>query len=197
VLRLQIFLNGLSRSVFNMDRTINLTLLVTLCCFLTSAFIFNWPPNDPNSHASSFLPEKNSTFSNSSTSSIESSPITTIIVPNEGSKLTTNSNSDNIVTSVTGQGAHQTNPLLFVNTSSGILKNQSGLASSDNSLKTNVRSEDTNNNTLPDSQQRGQYLTDNNGIHYYNIDNCSETKGSSGIGEMSECEDAAKEMSQE
>ncbi len=178
-----------------MNRTINLTLLVTLCCFLTSAFIFSWPPNDPNSHASSFLPEKNSTFSNSSTSSFESNPITTIIIPNEGSNLITNSNSDN--NNVTGQSAHQTNPLSSINTSSSLVKNQSDFASSSDTLKRNVSSEGTNNDTLSDSQQRGKYLTDNNGIHYYNINNCSEKKGSSGIGEMSECEDAAKEMSEE
>ena len=195
MLKLQIFLNGLSRSVFNMNRTINLTLLVTLCCFLTSAFIFNWPPNDPNSHASSFLPEKNSTFSNSSTSSVESNPITTIIIPNEGSNLITNSNSNN--NNVTGQSTHQTNPLPSINTSSSLVKNQSDFASSAVTLEGNASSEGKNNDTLSDSQQRGKYLTDNNGIHYYNINNCSEKKGSSGIGDMSECEDAAKEMSEE
>ena len=194
MLKLQIFLNGLSRSVFNMNRTINLTLLVTLCCFLTSAFIFNWPPNDPNSHASSFLPDKNSTFSNSSTSSVESNPITTIIIPNEGSNLITNSNGNN---NVTGQGTHQINPLPSINTSSSLVKNQSDFVSPDDTLKRNVSSEGKNNDTLSDSQQRGKYLTDNNGIHYYNINNCSEKKGSSSIGEMSECEDAAKEMSEE
>ena len=77
------------------------------------------------------------------------------------------------------------------------MKNQSDLASSDDTLKANVSSEGTNNDTLSDSQQRGKYLTDDNGIHYYNINNCSEKKGSSGIGNMSECEDAAKEMSEE
>ena len=195
MLKLQIFLNGLSRSVFNMDKTINLTLLLTLCCFLTSAFIFNWPPNDPNSHASFFLPEKDSTFSNSSTSSFESNPITTIIIPNEGSNLLTNSNSNN--NNVTGQGTHQINPLPSINTSSSLVKNQSDFASSDNTLKGNDSGEGKINDTLSDSQQKGKYLTDNNGIHYYNINNCSEKKGSSGIGEMSECEDAAKEMSEE
>ena len=195
MLKLQIFLNGLSRSVFNMNRTINLTLLVTLCCFLTSAFIFNWPPNDPNSHASSFLPEKSSTFSNSSTSSVESNPITTIIIPNEGSNLLTSSNSNN--NNVTGENTHQINPLPSINTSSSLVKNQSDFDSSSDTLKRNVSGEGKNNDTLSDSQQKGKYLTDNNGIHYYNINNCSEKKGSSGIGEMSECEDAAKEMSEE
>ena len=64
------------------------------------------PPDDPTSHASSFLPEKNSTFSNSSASSFESNPITTIIIPNKGSSLIANSNSDN-VNNVTGQSAHK------------------------------------------------------------------------------------------
>jgi hypothetical protein len=178
-----------------MNRSINLTLLVTLCCFLTSAFIINWPPNDPTSHASSFLAEKNSTFSNSSASSFESNPITTFIIPNQGSNLITNSNSNDI--NVTGQSAHQTNTLSSINTSSSLVKNQSDFVSSDDTLKGNDSSEGKNNDTLSDSQQRGKYLTDNNGIHYYNINNCSEKKGSSGIGKMSECEDAVKEMSEE
>ena len=54
-----------------------------------------------------------------------------------------------------------------------------------------------NNNTLSDPQQRGKYLVDDNGVHYYNINNCSEKKGSSGIGNMSECEDVEKEMSED
>ncbi len=138
-----------------MNRSINLTLLVTLCCFLSSAFI----------------------------------------IPNQGSNLITNSNSND--NNVTGQSAHQTNTLSSINTSSSLVKNQSDFVSSDDTLKGNDSSEGKNNDTLSDSQQRGKYLTDNNGIHYYNINNCSEKKGSSGIGEMSECEDAAKEMSEE
>ncbi|MBA2268879.1 MAG: hypothetical protein H0W19_11195, partial [Nitrosopumilus sp.] len=61
----------------------------------------------------------------------------------------------------------------------------------------NFSNDVSNNNILSDSQQRGQYLIDNNGIHYYNINNCSEKKWSSGIGDMSECEDAEKEMSED
>ena len=178
-----------------MNRSINLPLLVSLCCFVTLSFIINWPPDDPTSHASSILPEKNSTFSNSSTSSFESNPITTIIIPNEDSSLIANSNNDN--TNVNEQSAPQSNSLSSIDQRSGLVENQSDLASSNDTLKVNVSSEVTNNDTLSDSQQRGKYLTDDNGIHYYNINNCSEKKGSSGIGNMSECEDAAKEMSEE
>ena len=161
-----------------------------------SFYPLHWSPDVPTSHASSFLPEKNSTFSNSSTSGFESNPITTIIIPNEDSSLTANSSSNN-VTNITGQSAPQSNSSSSINTSSGLVKNQSDLASSNDTLKTNVSRSVTNNDTLSDSQQRGKYLTDDNGIHYYNINNCSEKKGSSGIGDMSECEDAAKEMREE
>jgi len=45
--------------------------------------------------------------------------------------------------------------------------------------------------------QRGEYKVDDNGVHYYNINNCSLVKGSSGIGDLSECEDAEREIQQE
>lgn len=50
------------------------------------------------------------------------------------------------------------------------------------------------NSNQTDNLQRGEYKVDENGIHYYNINNCSEVKGSSGIGDLSECEDAEKQM---
>ena len=178
-----------------MKRTINFALLLSLCCFVTSVFVINWSPDDPTSYASSFLPEKNSTASNSSANSIESNPITTIIIPTKGSSLASNSTGNN-VPNLTESSAPHSNSSSSFDTSSGV-KNQSDLVSSDDTLKANVSNEVTNNDTISDSQQRGKYLTDDNGIHFYNINNCSEKKGSSGIGNLSECEDAAKEMSQE
>jgi hypothetical protein len=160
--------------VYCMSRPKNLALLVIICCFLTSAFIPYLSLDVPTSQASpppSFVPERNSTFSNSSTSDFESDPITTIIVPNEESSSTRNSSSNN-VTNLTTQSNNDT-------------------------LNTNVNRDVTNNDNLSDPQQRGKYLVDDNGIHYYNINNCSEKKGSSGIGDMSECEDAEKEMREE
>ncbi|CAN5724163.1 hypothetical protein BH23THE1_BH23THE1_26070 [soil metagenome] len=155
-----------------MNISMNLTLLVTLCCLLTSSFIIHLSLDVSTSHASSspspLLPEKNSTLSNSSASNFESDPITTIIIPNEDSNSSPNSSSNN-VTNLAAQSDNIT-------------------------LDTNVSSDVTNNAASSDSQQRGEYLVDDNGIHYYNIDNCSEKKGSSGIGDMSECEDAEREM---
>ncbi len=163
---------------YSMNRPMNLAILVTLCCLLTSAFIIylslavsTSQASPPPPSSSSFLPEKNSTFSNSSASNFESDPITTIIVLNEDSSSSPNSSSNNVTN----------------------LATQSGNIT----LDTNVKSDVTNNGTSLDPQQRGKYLVDDNGIHYYNISNCSEKKGSSGIGDMSECEDAEKEMSEE
>jgi uncharacterized membrane protein YdfJ with MMPL/SSD domain len=158
--------------VHSMIRPMNLTLLVTLYCLLTSAFIMYLSLDVSTSHASSsssFLPEKNSTLSNSSASDFENGPITIIISPNEDSSSSPNSSSNN----VTNLAAQSDNITIDTNNSSDV----------------------TNNETSSDSQQRGEYLVDDNGIHYYNIDNCSEKKGSSGIGDMSECEDAEREMS--
>ena len=179
-----------------MNKSINLALLVSLGCFVASAFIIIWSPDIQSSSASSFVPEKNSTLSNSSVSSFESNPVTTIIIPNENSRLNENSSSSENVTNVPMQSVPLLNSLSFTNTSTGV-EDESDLDSSNEIIKANVSSEITNNDTISDFQQRGEYLTDNNGIHYYNINNCSEKKGSSGIGDMSECEDAAKEMSEE
>ena len=179
-----------------MNRSINLALLVSLCCFVASAFIIIWSSDIQSSSASSFVPEKNSTLSNSSASSFESTPVTTIIIPNDNSRLNANSSSSKNVTNVPMQSVPLLNSLSFTNTSTGV-EDESDLDSSNETIKANVSSEITNNDTISDFQQRGEYLTDNNGIHYYNINNCSEKKGSSGIGDMSECEDAAKEMSEE
>ena len=57
----------------------------------------------------------------------------------------------------------------------------------------NTSSNLNHNNEL----QRGDNKVDHNGIHFYNINNCSMAKGSSGIGNLSECEDAEKEMREE
>ena len=58
---------------------------------------------------------------------------------------------------------------------------------SDNSKKT------TNTN----SEQRGENKVDKSGRHYYDVNNCSNKKGSSGIGDLSECEAAQRETRQE
>jgi hypothetical protein len=157
-----------------MNNSINLGLFVTLGLFVMSVLSINGMPNVSTSHASSIEPEKNSTFSNSSVSDFESNPVTTIIIPNEESNFAS-----------------------FNGTIIGSVGNPTNLTHSNDTSNENVSTDATENDTLSDPQQRGKYLTDDNGIHYYNINNCSEKKGSSGIGDLSECEDAAKEMSEE
>jgi hypothetical protein len=50
-----------------------------------------------------------------------------------------------------------------------------------------------NNNNGGADQQRGEFEVDKNGKHYYDINNCSNKKGSSGLGKLSECQDAQRE----
>ena len=159
-----------------MNKSITLKLIVTLCCCVTLVFIINTSLNDLSSHASPVTPEKNSTFSNSSGIDFNDFPVTTIIIPNEGSNVTQQSSSNINDTRFAMQG---------------------DIDSIDDTQNSNGTTIVSNNNTISDSQQRGKYLVDDNGIHYYNINNCSEKKGSSGIGNMSECEDAEKEMSED
>jgi hypothetical protein len=164
-----------------MNRSIGLKLIVTLCCsFVPLVFIINASLNVLDSHASPVTPEKNSTFSNSSETGSNDIPVTTIIIPTEGSNVTKQSSSSS---------SNNNNDTNFAT--------QSNIDTSNDSQNIIVSSIVPNNDTISDPQQRGKYLVDDNGVHYYNINNCSEKKGSSGIGDMSECEDAEKEMSED
>jgi len=156
----------------------------------------NWSLDVSNSHATSFSPEKNSTISNSSASDFEDNPVTTIIIPNDGSNLTKNPDS-NKGTNSNVQSDIEQNSSSSVVAGSDKVTIPTETVSTNDTQSQNVSNDVSTNNTLSDSQQRGQYLTDDNGIHYYNINNCSEKKGSSGIGDMSECEDAEKEISED
>ena len=158
-----------------MNKSISLKLIVTLCCFVALVFFINTSLNDLDSHASPAIPENNSTFSNSSKTDLKDIPVTTIIIPNEGTNITQDSSN---------------------NSNSGFAA-QSNIDKINDTQNSNASTIFINNTNLSDSQQRGQYLVDDNGVHYYNINNCSEKKGSSGIGDMSECEDVEKEMSED
>ncbi len=161
-----------------MNISISLRLIVILCCFVTLVLIINSSLNVLDSHASSVTPEKNSTFSNSSEADINDIPVTTIIIPNKDSNVTQQSSSSN-------------------NNNDTRMEAQSDIDLINNNQNSNVSNIVSNNNTISDPQQRGKYLVDDNGVHYYNINNCNEKKGSSGIGNMSECEDVEKEMSED
>ena len=87
---------------------------------------------------------------------------------------------------------------------SSIVNNGSGLVVPlpDTGTATPVKSSDNNNNsgkktTDTDSEQRGKYKVDKGGKHYYDVHNCSNKKGSSGIGDLSECQQAEKETKEE
>jgi hypothetical protein len=152
---------------------------VTLSCFVTLVLIINSSLNILDSHGSSVTPEKNSIFSNSSETYFNDIPITTIIIPNKDSNVTQQSSSSN-------NNNNDTNFAL-----------QDDIGTINDTQNSNDTYIVPNNNTLSDPHQRGKYLVDDNGVHYYNINNCSEKKGSSGIGNMSECEDVEKEMSED
>jgi hypothetical protein len=161
-----------------MNKSISFRLIVILCCFVTLVVIINSSLNVLDSHASSVTPEKNSTFSNSSEPDINDIPVTTIIIPNKDSNVTQQFNSSN-------------------NNNDTMMEAQGDVDLINDIQNSNVSNIASNNNTISDPQQRGKYLVDDNGVHYYNINNCSEKKGSSGIGNMSECEDVEKEMSED
>ncbi|GKS61955.1 hypothetical protein YTPLAS21_14130 [Candidatus Nitrosocosmicus sp.] len=141
--------------------------------------------------------EGNSTFSNSTQG--ENQVVSkVIVVPNPNSISDSNldesalSNANNNNESDLSTTFNQTkNPSLQNNNDSGLESQES----------TNPQQNNNNNNTNTSSSQnpmqRGEYKVDDNGVHYYNINNCSLVKGSSGIGDLSECEDAEREIQQE
>lgn len=139
----------------------------------------------PNS--STTVTEGNSTFQNSSADvdGVNKDPLdvaTVTIIPNPDSD--DNESSGNVQNTSSSQNSNQSDLL----TSNNIDDNKSQQSSS---------SSISNNTSTLNEMQRGEYLVDENGVHYYNINNCSLVPGSSGIGNLSECEDAEREIQEE
>jgi len=137
-----------------------------------------------SSNTSNVVAEGNSTYSNS-TQGVEQGVSKVIVIPNPNPASPPALSNDSIITS---------------NTKNDLQNNESSLVSQDaiNTFQSS-NSNNSNNSNLSNQNeiQRGEYKVDNNGIHYYNINNCSLVKGSSGIGDLSECEDAEREIQEE
>lgn len=164
--------------------TVGLFFLVTISSMLSANIL----QNSVNASVANLIAEKNSTFSDPKSNTANDGVGMTFVIPN----TPVNNNS-----TVATPNATST-PL----TKNGISIQQSNENNETPSKKDDSTSKPISkatNNTSSDStqvnkMQRGEYKVDENGIHYYNINNCSEVKGSSGIGDLSECEDAAKQM---
>lgn len=136
--------------------------------------VFASPISTSSSNTTNIVTEGNSTFSNS-TPGDNQDISRVIIIPNPVPSTSSN------------------NSIVNNNTKPDLQNNVSDLNFQDtiNPQKNN------SNSTTQKELQRGEYKVDNNGIHYYNINNCSLVKGSSGIGNLSECEDAEREIQEE
>jgi hypothetical protein len=138
-----------------------------------------------SSNTSNVVAEGNSTYSNS-TQGVEQSVSKVIVIPNPASPPALSN--DSIITN---------------NTKNDLQNNESSIVSQDainplqNSNSNNSNNSNNSKSSNQNEMQRGEYKVDNNGIHYYNINNCSLVKGSSGIGDLSECEDAEREIQEE
>jgi hypothetical protein len=130
--------------------------------------------------------EGNSTFTNS-TQGIDQDLPKVFVIPNP------NPNPVPLATS-NGSPAINNNQLTSNETKSNLQNNESSLESQEE-IKNQQSAK--SNSSSQNEMQRGEYKVDNNGLHYYNINNCSLVKGSSGIGDLSECEDAEREMQEE
>jgi hypothetical protein len=139
--------------------------------------------------------EGNSTFSNSTQG--ENQVVSkVIVVPNPSSASDSNldesalSNANNNESDLSTTSNKTKTPSLQNN-------NDSGLESQESTNPQQNNNNNTNTSSSHNPMQRGEYKVDDNGVHYYNINNCSLVKGSSGIGDLSECEDAEREIQQE
>ncbi|MGD9672508.1 MAG: hypothetical protein AB7U98_03395 [Candidatus Nitrosocosmicus sp.] len=139
--------------------------------------------------------EGNSTFSNSTQG--ENQVVSkVIVVPNPSSASDSNldesslSNANNNESDLSTTSNQTKTPSLQNN-------NDSGLESQESTNPQQNNNNNTNTSSSQNPMQRGEYKVDDNGVHYYNINNCSLVKGSSGIGDLSECEDAEREIQQE
>jgi hypothetical protein len=150
-------------------------------------------PIYPATNTTDVSPEKDSTLSITNTSQPNDNEIGKTFIIYNPPLL---NNSINNITESHDSKALLTNENTYNNTN---LNNNKTLHSND--FSSNVKQlNDKNTSTNLDHKnelQRGEYKVDSNGIHFYNINNCSMAKGSSGIGNLSECEDAEKEMKEE
>jgi hypothetical protein len=146
------------------------------------------------SNSKDIVTEGNSTFLNSTEDAslggdggdTQQNVATITVIPNPNSN-TAKSGLSGLNDTISPSKTNKTDqtPMTGAAVSAGDAKNQQSIGSS------------VNNSSTSPEMQRGEYLVDNNGIHYYNIDNCSMVKGSSGIGNLSECEDAEREIQEE
>ncbi|HEU5120487.1 MAG TPA: hypothetical protein VFT71_05830 [Candidatus Nitrosocosmicus sp.] len=140
-----------------------------------------------------FVAEGNSTFSNS-TQSNDQIISKVIVVPNPN-PAASDSQSDESALPNTNNESDLLSSSKQTKTPSLQNNNNSGLESQDSTNP--QQNKNTNTSSSQNPMQRGEYKVDDNGVHYYNINNCSLVKGSSGIGDLSECEDAEREIQQE
>jgi hypothetical protein len=139
--------------------------------------------------------EKNSTLSTADSNAMGDEVGMTFVITNANSNGNStlappNVSSDfsqNSETNLTPSSSSPSSP------SSSSQKDNESTKSNDQGKNNTSSTKTTHTNNM----QRGEYKVDDNGIHYYNINNCSEVKGSSGIGDLSECEDAEREMLKE
>lgn len=168
--------------------TATIFLLITICLIQS----FNQFQNSVYASTDSVSAEKNSTFSKSGAGDQEIG-ITHIISPS-GSNNDAKTTTDNLTLDSV---SNNTSSIQNNNTTHAI-KPQTNEATPSSTTTTKQEANNaSDNSTQSNNMQRGEYKVDANGIHYYNINNCSELKGSSGFGDLSECEDAEKEMREE
>ena len=138
----------------------------------------------------SVLSEGNSTYSDSNTSSTnDDQDISTVIVIPNPQKSSSNSTQNSLDT-----GKNESVKSVDEMNNKDNSSSATPLASEEDVQR---QTEFSKSSTISNATQRGEYKVDDNGVHYYDINNCSLVKGSSGIGDLSECQDAERVIQKE
>jgi hypothetical protein len=125
---------------------------------------------------------------------------TVIVIPNPNSNPSSDNISDKSIDgSEAGESSSVSNETENGLEQSKNMQPPAAAAGPKTSQQSNISNNMSSSSSLSfqNETQRGQYLVDNNGVHYYDVNNCSLVKGSSGIGDLSECEDAEREIQEE
>ncbi|KAA2279361.1 hypothetical protein [Candidatus Nitrosocosmicus sp. SS] len=145
--------------------------------------------------------EKNSTLSTADSNAMGDEVGMTFVITNANSNGNSTLAQPNVSSDFSQSSETNLKPSSSPSSSSSSPSSSSSSSQKDNqSTKSNDQGKNNTSSTKTthtNNMQRGEYKVDDNGIHYYNINNCSEVKGSSGIGDLSECEDAEREMLKE
>jgi len=175
----------------------NIMTILTIFLVSSLAFLVLFSPNGKwavmTQTKASVISEGNSTYLGSNASTNDDQDISRVIVIPNPQTASSNSTSNSTQNSSDTDKNESLNSVAEMNNKDNFSA-VSPLTSEDDVQR---QTESSKSSTTSNATQRGEYKVDDNGVHYYDINNCSLIKGSSGIGDLSECQDAERVIQKE